>query len=100
MDAYEIFSILSGIVLLVGAVLPGLRPRERATTALGGILFIGYAIYVFNQTSGTFYFPAFIFVLPFVGAGYLAITVWERHGKNEKARQQHDEVTRTPADEP
>lgn len=31
-------------------------------------MFIAYAFYVAGQTSGTFYFPVWIFILPVVGA--------------------------------
>jgi hypothetical protein len=36
---------------------------------LGGVVFVGYRIYVADQDSGIYYFPVFIFVLPFGLAG-------------------------------
>jgi hypothetical protein len=70
-SAYEVFSVISGIVLLAVAFAPRLETGHRFWAVLGGALFIGYGIYVAGQSSGTFVFPAVIFVIPFVGAIYL-----------------------------
>lgn len=67
-SAYEIFSILSGIVLIGLAFVPGEKGSNRLWCGLGGVVFIAYAFYVAGQTSGTFYFPVWIFILPVVGA--------------------------------
>jgi hypothetical protein len=67
-SAYEIFSILSGIVLIGLAFTPDEKVSNRFWLGIGGVGFIAYAFYVAAQTSGTFYFPVWIFVIPVVGA--------------------------------
>jgi hypothetical protein len=68
--AYEVFSFLSGVTLIGAALLPGAAVKERLGGVLAGIFFIGYAIFVAGQTSGTFTFPVWIFVIPFGGAAW------------------------------
>jgi len=41
---------------------------------MGGVLILGYGIYVANQTSGTYYFPAIIFIVPVIAIVYLIAT--------------------------
>jgi hypothetical protein len=67
-SAYEVFSILSGIVLIGLAFTPDEKASNRFWCGIGGIGFIAYAFYVAAQTSGTFYFPVWIFVVPVIGA--------------------------------
>ena len=74
-SAYEVFSVISGVTLLIMVLLPGVSAKNRLTGLASGIFFIGYGIYVANQTSGTYYFPAAIFVLPFGLAIYYAIEI-------------------------
>jgi hypothetical protein len=68
--AYEVFSVISGVVLVVGALLPGVRAKDRVWLFLGGVFFIAYGIYVASRTSGTWVFPVWIFVIPFGGVAY------------------------------
>jgi zinc-ribbon domain len=68
-NAYTVFSVVSGAVLLAAVFMPGLSPRDRLWGVLGGVFFVGYGIYVAGQSSGTFYFPWFIFVIPFAAVG-------------------------------
>jgi zinc-ribbon domain len=68
-NAYTVFSILSGAVLLAAVLVPGLSASDRLWGILGGVFFVGYGIYTASQSSGTFYFPWFIFVIPFVAVG-------------------------------
>jgi hypothetical protein len=75
---YEIFSVLSGLVLLAATFAPGLGAKDRGWAVLGGLFFIGYGVYVANQTSGTYEFPVVIFIIPFVAAGYLIYSVARR----------------------
>jgi len=71
-SAYEIFSVISGIVLVFAAVaVPDISARDRFWSGIGGILMIGYGIYVANQTSGTYVFPAAIFAIPVLALLYL-----------------------------
>lgn len=69
-DAYTIFSVLSGVVLMLTAFAPlGLSDKNRLWTFIAGLVFAGYGIYVAHQTSGFFVFPVEVFVIPVLGAG-------------------------------
>jgi membrane-associated protease RseP (regulator of RpoE activity) len=70
-DGYTICSVLSGVVLVVLACVPGRTAKERAWLTLAGVAVGGYGIYVAKQTSGIYYFSVWIFVIPVVGVGYL-----------------------------
>jgi hypothetical protein len=71
-DGYTIFSILSGLVMLLVALLGrDIGMKGRAMAFAGGVFFAGYGVYVASQTSGTFYFPIWIFVIPFLGVASL-----------------------------
>lgn len=64
-DGYTVFSVITGVMLLVvGLALPGASTKSRIYAVAGGAFFVVYGIYVANQTSGTYYFPVYIFVLP------------------------------------
>ncbi len=83
-DGYTAFSVISGIALIgVGVFARGVTVGDRAWCIVGGLLFGGYGIYVAAQTSGTYYFPVWIFVVPFLVGGlvvYRAFTgAAERH---------------------
>lgn len=75
--AYEVFAIISGIALIVMAMLPGLDGSSRAWSLVGGALLVGYGTYVAQQTTGTYYFPVWIFIIPFAAVLYLGISVYE-----------------------
>jgi hypothetical protein len=66
--AYEVFSVLSGVTFAIIGLLPGAAAKDRLWALLAGAAFIAYGIYVARQTSGTYYFPVWIFVIPFAGA--------------------------------
>jgi len=75
-DGYTIFSLLSGLVLLLLALLgKDLDTKERIYALALAAVFGGYGVFVANQTSGTFYFPIWIFAIPFLGAAYLLWSV-------------------------
>jgi uncharacterized membrane protein len=76
-SSYEIFSVISGVVLWAVAAVPVLELKERAIFAVCGVLFAGYGFYVASQDYGTFVFPVAIFALP-VGAVAHALVVWHR----------------------
>ena len=73
-SAYEVFSVISGVILIVAGFLPRLSGRDRFWALVGGVLILGYGIYVANQTSGTYYFPAIIFIVPVIAIVYLIAT--------------------------
>lgn len=84
--AYEVFSIISGICLVVVALLPGMEASERFWSLLGGAFFIGYGIYVAQQTSGTWYFPVWIFIIP-IGAviyGIVSVVSWASENSEQR----------------
>src|SRR5579862_8582420 len=66
-DAYTICSVASGATLVVLAVAGVGSTRERMVSLVAGLAFAAYGIYVAKQTSGTYFFPIYIFVLPIIG---------------------------------
>jgi peptidoglycan/LPS O-acetylase OafA/YrhL len=84
-SAYEIFSVLSGLVLLIFAFVPGEKPSHRVWSAIGGLGFIGYGIFVATQNSGTFFFPVWIFLVPVAGIVYLVLSLATRGGRGDKS---------------
>jgi uncharacterized membrane protein YgaE (UPF0421/DUF939 family) len=77
-SAYEVFSVISGVILVGAAFVPRLKGSERFWSLVIGAGLIAYAIYVANQSSGTFGFPVIIFVLPFLAVGYLVLQAFTR----------------------
>lgn len=78
---YEFFSIASGIALLgLAAFDSSAKINQRLWFLVGGVGFIAYGIYVSNQTSGTYVFPIWIFVIPFAVGGYAVYGVVTRMG--------------------
>jgi hypothetical protein len=74
-NAYTVCSVISGLVLiLVGLAARGVSPKDRLYAVVGGAIFGGYGLYVAKQTSGTFFFPVWIFIIPVVGIVYLVVT--------------------------
>jgi hypothetical protein len=68
---YEVFSVISGAMMIVAAlVLPG-KAGGRVSSFVAGVGFIAYGIYVGHQTSGIYFFPVQIFVIPVVVLCYL-----------------------------
>lgn len=69
-SAYEVFTVISGLILIGWALVEDgsddieVTPAMRAGAVAAGIFFIGYAIFVANQTTGVWTFPVFIFALP------------------------------------
>lgn len=84
--SYEVFSVLSGVTLFICALLPRMRGKDRAWALLGAALFVGYGIYVANQSTGTWYFPVWIFVIPFAGGAYLVYRVVRAAAGKEPGR--------------
>ncbi len=71
-NGYTVFSVISGVILVItGLVGRGVSAKNRIYALLGGVFFAGYGIYVAKQTSGTYYFPVWIFVIPVLAIGYL-----------------------------
>ena len=68
MSHMDTAAIITGVLTMLVAFIPGLEGKDRAWCAIGGAAFAGYGLFVLNQTSGTFYFPVilFVFVLPIV----------------------------------
>lgn len=60
----EIGAIIAGILAVLASLLPGLSRTHRAIAILGGAGFALYGIYVLNQTSGTWEFPIYLYLLP------------------------------------
>ncbi len=80
---YEVFSVLSGIVLVIVAVVGGLSGTNRMWAFLGGLGFIGYGSYVAGQDTGYFVFPVWIFIIPFAAVIYLIVSMVGRN-RSEK----------------
>lgn len=79
-SSYEVFSVLSGISLIAVAFVPGTKPKDRGWCAFGGLALLIYGFYVAGQTSGTWTFPAFIFIIPFGVVGYVLYAFDKRKG--------------------
>ena len=72
-------AITTGVLTMLVAFIPGLEGKDRAWCAIGGAVFAGCGLLVLNQTSGTFYFPVILFVLPIVMiAKAIADLRWEK----------------------
>jgi uncharacterized membrane protein HdeD (DUF308 family) len=72
-SAYETFSVISGVIMVIAALSPLLKVKDRVWSLVGGIVLVIYGFYVANQTSGTYYFPVQIFLIPFLAIGYLVV---------------------------
>jgi hypothetical protein len=81
-SAYEIFSVISGIALIALAFAPAGKASTRMWCGIGGVGFIVYAIYVASQTSGTYYFPVWIFVIPGLAVLQLVRSLASRRASN------------------
>jgi hypothetical membrane protein len=72
-NAYEVFSIISGLVLIAAAFVPSLSGKDRVWAFVGGVFMAGYGLWVHQQTDGTYYFSVWIFIIPFAAVIYLAV---------------------------
>ncbi|WRZ93978.1 hypothetical protein OHB54_36010 [Streptomyces sp. NBC_01007] len=79
-SAYEIFAVLSGIILAGAAFVPGAGVKDRAWSVLGGIFLVWYGWYVAHQTTGTFRFPVVIFLIPPGAVIYLLVKAFGHSG--------------------
>jgi hypothetical protein len=79
-SSYEVFSVLSGVSLIAVAFVPGTKPKDRGWCVVGGLALLVYGFYVASQDSGTWTFPAIIFVIPFGVVGYVLYTFGKRKG--------------------
>jgi len=84
--AYEVFSVLAGVVLVICAFLPGLSAGSRLGALAVGIGFAVYGVYVASKSSGVYYFPVWIFVIPFLGVLYIVGAIVSRAGESTHAR--------------
>jgi hypothetical protein len=82
-DGYTVFSVLSGVALVIMALIPTVVPRtrDRFWLFLGGAGLAIYGFYVANQTSGIYFFSVWIFVIPFVAVGYVILSAMERRSR-------------------
>ena len=86
-SAYEIFSVLTGVTCVIVGVFPGVPAKDRLWGFAGGVVFIGYGLYVAGQDSGTYFFPIWIFVVPFAGIAFaiIRLVVGQSGGDGEDA---------------
>jgi hypothetical protein len=78
-NGYTVFSVISGITcILLGAFGKDVSHRNRVWCLLAGVFFLAYGIYVAAQESGTYYFPVFIFVLPFALVGKIIYDIIQK----------------------
>jgi hypothetical protein len=68
---YEAFSVISGLIMIIGSMVPGLTPGRRIGLFIVGLCFAGYGIYVARQATGLYFFPVEIFVIPVVAIVYV-----------------------------
>ncbi|MGC4981791.1 MULTISPECIES: hypothetical protein [unclassified Streptomyces] len=79
-SAYEIFAVLSGIILIGAAFVPGISFKNRVRAALGGVFLACYGWYVAHRTTGTFQFPVVIFLIPPAAVIYLLVKAFGHAG--------------------
>ena len=77
-DAYTVFSVVSGILLVIFGITVSVNGKDRAWVIGGGVFFLLYGFYVAAQTSGTFGFPVIIFLIPFGAIAYLIYKRWQK----------------------
>ena len=65
-DGYTVLSVIAGISLAILALLPDQKPGDRVINGVVGVGFVFYGIWAAQQTTGTYFFPVAIFVIPFV----------------------------------
>lgn len=71
-DFYTIAAVASGATLILLGLFGGDSASRRGLGLVAGAALIGYGYYVASQTSGTYYFPIFLFVIPVVGIVHFA----------------------------
>jgi hypothetical protein len=64
-DGYTVFSVIAGISLVILAFLPDQKPGNRVINGVVGLGYVVYGVWAAQQTSGTYFFPVAIFVIPF-----------------------------------
>lgn len=74
-DGYTVFSVISGVALVLLALAPSARPSSRVGSFFGGVACLAYGVFVAKQTSGTYYFPVQIFIIPFVAVSAMIAEV-------------------------
>ena len=79
----ELAAIIAGVATILVAFLPGISSKDRAACLLIGASVAGYAVYVLNQTSGTFYFPAALFALPIAMIARACTASWRDKSRTE-----------------
>ncbi|MFL6117843.1 MAG: hypothetical protein ACJ786_41795 [Catenulispora sp.] len=86
---YEVFSVISGIIVVLAALfIPGESPKDRFGGVIVGGAMAAYGFYVANQTSGTYYFPVAIFIVPVLTLLYLIAAVVQRSGGSSSGGSQ------------
>jgi hypothetical protein len=82
-SAYEVFSVISGALILIGIFVPGLNAKERLGCLGVGGFFVGYGIFVATRTTGIWLFPIWIFFIPFaIVIGCVVLVVIRRKEKS------------------
>jgi hypothetical protein len=66
-DIYTGAAVVSGAVLILLAAFGGNTASKRLLGLVVGFAFVAYGVYVANQTSGTYYFPIVMFLIPLSG---------------------------------
>jgi hypothetical protein len=75
-DGYTVCSVISGIIVVLTAIVgQGLSVQDRLYGLMGGGFFAAYGVFVASQHSGTFLFPIWIFVLPIGAIIYLVASI-------------------------
>jgi hypothetical protein len=74
--AYEVFSVISGVILIICTFAPRVKTRDRFWAFFGGVAFIVYAIYTGHQIEGTYSFPVAIFIIPVVAVLWILAAVF------------------------
>ena len=71
-DVYTAAAVISGATLILLAVFGRDSAARRMLGLAVGFAFMGYGVYVAGQTSGTYYFPIVMFLIPGIGIVHFA----------------------------
>lgn len=77
-DTVTVMTLVSGLAVLAGALVPQLPGKDRLWSFLVGVLLAGYAVYGASMTSGTYYYSIWIFVVPVVMVVRIGVAVLGR----------------------
>lgn len=86
--SYEIFSVISGLILIAATFMSGLSVKYRFYSFVGGAFFVGYGFYVANEVAGTYEFPVIIFLIPVAAVIYVLLMAFGKSGSSGRSEEE------------